>query len=214
MTYVANRHQRLIEIKFSWTHGDCCIHPPSIVSHSFSSACKWQLLRMALQPTWFSPSMSTLHIPPLFPFSHLSLVLCKSVLFTPLDDDGKESVCFPRHAMRRHFILSTACPGRLCRTETGSIRGCASRWWMQRSIQRHFPDSLTLAQLHAIWLLYHPVRRSGIKDATCVFFFASLAPSHLILGDFLKGAFNDKYHMAVGTGAFISVQKRSCNNVH
>lgn len=121
-----------------------------------------------------------------------------------------------RRAVRRHFILPTACPGWLCRAEIGPIRGCAGRWRMQRSIQGHFPDSFALTQLHTIWLLYHPVRRGGIKDATCVFFFfsRSLSPARLILVVFLKGAFNDKYHMAVGTGAFISVQKRSCNNVH
>lgn len=146
MTYVANRHQRLIEIKFSWAYGDCCIHPPSIVSHSFSSACKWQLLRTALQPTHSLPLCLTFTPFPLFPifllrfaFSYLPFHnneisdqwrWITSVLFTPLDDDGKGSVCliwstFSRHALRRHFILSTACPGRLCRKEIGPIRGCA-----------------------------------------------------------------------------------------
>ncbi len=111
MTYVANWHQRLIEIKFSWAYGDCFIHPPSIVSHSFSSACKWQLLRTALQPTHSPPSLSNLQPPssqfPIFlscfaffrlPFHNNEISdqwrWIKSVLFTPLDDDGKESVCF------------------------------------------------------------------------------------------------------------------------
>lgn len=178
-------------------YGDCCIHPLSIVSHSFSSASKWQLLRTTHQPTRSPPSLSNLHPLPLFPiflscsaFLHLPFHnnkisdrwrWIKSVLFTPLDDDGKGSVGlmllpFSQRAIRRHFILSTACPGRLCHAEIGPIRGCAGRWRMQRSIQGHFPDSLTLTQLHAIWLLYHPVRRGGIKEATCVFFLAPSLP--------------------------------------
>lgn len=175
-------------------YGDCCIHPLTIVSHSFSSASKWQLLRTTHQPT--PPSLSNLHPLPLFsiflscsaflrfPFHNNKISdrwrWIKSVLFTPLDDDGKGStVWFGRRSRGVPFEGISSCPLLVL---VGSvmqkcpIRGCAGRWRMQRSIQGHFPDSLTLTQLHAIWLLYHPVRRGGIKEATCVFFLAPSLP--------------------------------------
>lgn len=77
--------------------------------------------------------------------------------------------------------------------------------------------SLTRSLSHNSTPYGYCIIQSGgvVSKMQLVFFFPrSLSPSRLILVVFLKGAFNDKYHMAVGTGAFISVQKRSCNNVH
>lgn len=122
-------------------YADGCIHPASIVSHLFSSACKWQLLQTPRQPTHSPPSLSNLHPLPLFPIFLFLLAFLyrpfhnneisnrwrwiKSVLFTPLDYDGKGSVIlmgflFSRCPIWRHFFASTACPA----VEIGPIRGC------------------------------------------------------------------------------------------
>lgn len=136
--------------------------------------------------------------------------------FTPLEDDGMGSlhltwpkrgpVLTDRRSQAFHLVH---CLKLVPLGLAPAADGCEGAYGDTSSAL-----SLTRTQLRAIWLLYHPVRRGGIKDATCVFFSRSLSPFRLILVVFLKGAFNDKYHMAVGTGAFISAEKRSCNNVH
>lgn len=76
--------------------------------------------------------------------------------------------------------------------------------------------------LHAAPYGYCIIQSGGVLSKMQLVFSHSFAPvslsslslSYLILVLLLKGAFNDKYHMAVGTGAFISAQKLSCNNMH
>lgn len=208
-------------------YGDCCIHPLAIVSHSFSSASKWQLLRTTHQPTRSPPSLSNLHPLPLFPiFLSRSAFLrlpfhnnkisdrwrwIKSVLFTPLDDDGKGSVGL------MPFEGISSCPLLVL---AGSVMqklvplGVAPAADGCREAYRD--TSLTRSLSHNSTPYGYCIIQSGgvVSKKQLVFFSRSLSPSRLILVVFLKGAFNDKYHMAVGTGAFISVQKRSCNNVH